>query len=117
RNILVFSKNEQFVYDQLDRLTQEKLNNVVVNEYTYDVRGRMTYNKEVGTYEYNESDYQIEKFKFNAQGQTLMNNRGIHQLKFNAFKQVTEIYLPGHDRINYRFNLFKKRAIAYYGSE
>lgn len=117
RNILVFSKNEQFVYDQLDRLTQEKLNNVVVNEYTYDKRGRMTYNKEVGTYEYNSSDYHIEKFKFNTSGNNLLNNRGFHQLKFNAFKQVTEIYLPGHDRINYGFNLFKKRAVAYFGSE
>src|SRR5690606_16034190 len=58
-----------------------------------------------------------EKFKFNTSGDNLLDNRGFHQLKFNAFKQVTEIYLPEHDRINYDFNLFKKRAVAYYGSE
>lgn len=117
RNLLVFGKNEQFLYDDLDRLVKETVNNVVINEYTYDVRGRMTYNTEVGAYEYGDTNYQISKFKFNQNGQDLKEDRGFHQLKFNAFKQVVEIYLPGHDRINYDFNLFKKRAIAYYGSE
>ena len=117
RNLLVFSKNEQFQYDDLDRLVKETVNNVIVNEYTYDVKGRMTYNTEVGAYEYGDENYHISKFKFNQNGQDLKEDRGFHQLKFNAFKQVVEIYLPGHDRINYDFNLFKKRAIAYYGSE
>lgn len=117
RNLLVFGKNEQFLYDDLDRLVKEIVNNVVINEYTYDVNGRMTYNTEVGAYEYGDTNYQISKFKFNQNGHDLKEDRGFHQLKFNAFKQVVEIYLPDHDRINYDFNLFKKRAIAYYGSE
>ena len=117
RNLVVFGKNEQFQYDELDRLIKETVNNIVVNEYTYDKRGRMTYNTQVGYYDYDEAHYQIKKLGFNANGQDLKNNRGFHQLKFNAFKQVVEIHLPGHDRINYDFNLFKKRSIAYYGSE
>lgn len=117
RNLLVFGKNEQFQYDDLDRLIKEAINNEVINEYTYDVRGRMTYNTQVGTYEYGDTNYHINKFKLNENGQNLLDNRGFHQLKFNAFKQVTEIYLPEHDRINYDFNLFKNRSIAYYGSE
>ena len=117
RNLVTFGKNELFDYDELDRLIKETVNNTVVNEYTYDQRGRMTYNTQVGYYEYNETDYKIKKFGFNANGQDLLTDRGFHQLKFNAFKQVADVYLPGYDRIHYDFNLFKKRSIAYYGSE
>lgn len=109
--------NESFTFDELDRLTEEKENNTIVNHYVYDPKGRMVYNSDIGKYNYNDKNYKINNIEFNEKGSQLIQNRGFHQIKFNSYKQATEIYLEGKDRISYDFNLFKERSIAYYGSE
>jgi len=111
------ASNESFTFDELDRLTSEKENNVILNQYVYDPKGRMVYNSEVGKYTYQDQNYKIKSIEFNSKGNKLLENRGLHQIKFNSYKQSTEIYLKGKDRISYDFNLFKERSIAYYGSE
>ena len=111
------ASNESFTFDELDRLTSEKENNVILNQYVYDPKGRMVYNSEVGKYTYQDQNYKIKSIEFNSKGNQLLENRGLHQIKFNSYKQATEIYLKGKDRISYDFNLFKERSIAYYGSE
>lgn len=111
------ASNESFTFDELDRLTSEKENNVTINQYVYDPKGRMVYNSEIGKYNYNDKNYKIKSIEFNSKGNQLLENRGLHEIKFNSYKQATEIYLKGKDRISYDFNLFKERSIAYYGSE
>jgi len=43
-------------------------------------------------------------------------NRGFAQIEYNAFKNPTEIFLAGKDRISYDYGILKTRAVAYYGS-
>lgn len=109
--------NESFTFDELDRLTEEKENNTIVNSYVYDAKGRMVYNSDVGQYSYTGKNYKIHSIDFNNNGSKLIQDRGFHQIKFNSYKQATEIYLAGKDHISYDFNLFKERSIAYYGNE
>ncbi|MDR2121540.1 MAG: hypothetical protein LBP34_00305, partial [Flavobacteriaceae bacterium] len=115
RNNHNFGKNEAFTYDQLDRLLTERVNNVLLNEYTYDKRGRITYNSNVGAYEYPADSYRLDKLTFNNQGNQLKQNRGFHQITYTMFKTPTEIYLPGKDRIAFEYGILRNRSAMYYG--
>ncbi|MGV0925010.1 RHS repeat-associated core domain-containing protein [Empedobacter tilapiae] len=119
RNIKVFNTNESFEYDALDRLTKENINGVLDKEYVYDEKGRMVYNSDIGKYNYPTNNYKLNSINYNQKGINHLTNRGgnIHQIKFNSYKQATEIYLQGKDRISYDFNPFKSRSIAYFGNE
>jgi RHS repeat-associated protein len=116
RNNLVFNKNESYEYDNLNRLLKETVNGVVDKEYTYDKRGRMTSNSDVGKYNYNEQNYKLQKIDFNQEGVDLKTNRGFVQIQYNAFKSPNEIYLEGKDRITYEHSILKTRSASYYGS-
>jgi len=115
RNNLVFSKNESFTYDNLDRLLTESLNNAVQNQYTYDKQGKMTYNSEVGKYGYVSNSYRLDKITFNTKGAKLKETRGFHEITYNMFKTPKEIYLPNKDRIYFEYGLLKNRSAMYYG--
>ncbi|WP_334124575.1 RHS repeat-associated core domain-containing protein [Empedobacter brevis] len=119
RNIKVFNANESFEYDALDRLTKEKINGVLDKQYVYDEKGRMVYNSEIGKYNYSANNYKLNAINYNQKGINNLADRGgnIHQIKFNSYKQATEIYLKGKDRISFDFNPFKSRSVAYFGSE
>ncbi len=108
---------EDFVHDALKRLTEEKIDGQTVNEYAYDPRGRMTYNTEIGKYQYPEGRYHIDRLHLNNRGEALKNTRGFHTIRYNSYKKATEIHLEGRGRISYAYNLFQGRAVAYYGSE
>ena len=116
RNNLVFNKNETYEYDGLDRLLKERTNGVIAQQYTYDPRGRMTSNTAVGQYNYNEQDYKLQNINFNANGNTLNTTRGFAEVQYNSFKNPTEIFLAGKDRISYDYSILKTRSVAYYGS-
>jgi len=77
----------------------------------------MVYNSDIGKYNYNSNNYQIQDIQFNTNGSKLIQDRGFHEIRFNSYKQATEIYLAGKDRISFDFNPFKSRSIAYFGSE
>ncbi len=116
RNNKNFNKNESFEYDELDRLLKERINGVLQNEYIYDKRGRMTYNSNVGAYNYADNNYQLNKITFNTSGAQLKQNRGFHEVTYNAFKSPTEIYLAGKDRISFEYGILKNRSAMYYGN-
>ncbi len=116
RNNKNFNKNESFEYDELDRLLKERINAVLQNEYTYDKRGRMTYNSNVGAYNYADTNYQLNKITFNTPGTQLKQNRGFHEVSYNSFKSPTEIYLPNKDRISFEYGILKNRSAMYYGN-
>ncbi|MGC4040403.1 MAG: RHS repeat-associated core domain-containing protein [Flavobacterium sp.] len=116
RNNLVFGKSEDYSYDTLNRLLEEKVNGAVVQSYTYDKRGRMTSNTAVGKYNYNEQNYRLESINYNANGSQLNSNRGFVEVQYNSFKNPTEIFLAGKDRISYDYSILKTRSVAYYGS-
>jgi RHS repeat-associated protein len=109
RNNTVFARNETYTYDDLDRLLKETLNGVVQNEYTYDGRGRMTSNTEVGKYNYSEENYRLQNLQFNTKGKTLETQRGFHQFVFNAYKAPVEISLAGKDKLTFEYSLLKTR--------
>ena len=116
RNNLVFMKKESFEYDDLNRLTKELINSVVVQQYTYDKRGRMTSNTEMGKYNYNENNYLLASVNFNLTGKQISNNRGFARIKYNSFKSPYEINLEGKDIVSYDFSIMGTRSVSYYGS-
>lgn len=116
RQNYTFGKNEQFDYDELDRLLNEHLNGALLQQYTYDEKGRMTSNSAVGKYEYNQQNYQLDKIQYNEAGTVLDSNRGFAQVSYNSFKQPVEIVLDGKDRVSYEYSILKSRSASYYGS-
>jgi RHS repeat-associated protein len=116
RDNLTFSKNETYVYDDLDRLLEEAVNGVITQEYTFDKRGRMTSNTAVGKYNYNEQNYKLQSINFNENGANVNTTRGFAEIQYNSFKNPIEIFLPGKDRISYDYSILKTRSAAYYGS-
>jgi RHS repeat-associated protein len=116
RNNHVFGKNEEYQYDDLKRLLEEKTNGVIQQTYTYDKRGRMTSNTDVGKYNYNDQNYQLQSVNYNTNGNQLNTNRGFAQVQYNAFKNPNEIFLPTKDRISFDFSILETRSVSYYGS-
>lgn len=109
RNNATFSKNESFTYDKLNRLLTETVNNFLVNEYTFDKRGRITSNTELGKYNYNESDYKLQNIAFNTNGQNVNTQRGFADVKYNAFKSPLQITLAGKENLSFEYNILKTR--------
>ncbi|WP_445721381.1 RHS repeat-associated core domain-containing protein [Flavobacterium sp.] len=116
RNNLTFGKDETYVYDALDRLLSETVNGIINKEYTYDQRGRMTSNTDIGKYNFNEQNYKLQSINFNTNGSNLNINRGFAQISYNSFKNPLEIHLANKDRISYDYSILKTRSTSYYGS-
>ncbi|MGG5209254.1 RHS repeat-associated core domain-containing protein [Chryseobacterium sp. MIQD13] len=104
-----FNKKEDFTYDKLNRLLSEAVNGVVTNQYTYDKRGRITSNTELGKYNYNETDYKLKGIDFNANGQNVSTNRGFAAITYNAFKSPLTIKLAGKEDLTFEYNILKTR--------
>ena len=104
-----FGKKEDFTYDKLNRLLTEAVNGVLTNEYTYDKRGRITSNTELGKYNYNESDYKLQSIDFNTNGQTVNTQRGFAGITYNAFKSPLRIQLAGKEDLSFEYNTLKTR--------
>jgi len=109
RHNFTFSKEEKFTYDVLNRLLSETVNNILTNEYTYDKRGRITSNTELGKYKYNENDYKLQSIEFNTNGQNVNTQRGFAQVTYNAFKSPLQITLAGKENLSFEYNILKTR--------
>ncbi|MCX8532158.1 RHS repeat-associated core domain-containing protein [Chryseobacterium luquanense] len=104
-----FGKKEDFTYDKLNRLLSEAVNGTLTNEYSYDKRGRITSNTELGNYNYNETDYKLQGINFNTNGQSLSSQRGFATITYNAFKSPNTIVLAGKDNLSFEYNLLESR--------
>ncbi|SDF50744.1 RHS repeat-associated core domain-containing protein [Epilithonimonas hungarica] len=109
RNNRTFNKSEEYNYDKLNRLLTETLNGTLVNEYTYDPRGRMTSNSELGKYNYNTGDYKLQNIAFNTNGHSVNTQRGFASTTYNAFKSPLNITLAGKENLNFEYNILKSR--------
>jgi len=116
----VFAHNEQFSYDNLDRLLKS---DVLVNgqitqsqSQTYDQQGRTTTKSDLGTFTYN--GYQHTGVKdIIPTAISYYESRPTQQITYNAFKSPTEIYEAGKDRISYFYNAGQDRSTMFYGGE
>ena len=109
RDNKTFGKKETFTFDKLTRLLTESVNGTLINEYTYDKRGRMTSNTELGKYNYNETDYKLQNLAFNTNGQNVNTQRGFAKISYNAFKSPLQITLAGKDDLQFEYNILKTR--------
>src|SRR5690606_19214977 len=112
----LFSWNETFTYDNLDRLTafNDPDGN---NSQTYDTKGRITVNSQVGTYVYTGSSYRQTELNVITAAQPHYYDRPLQQISYNAFKSPVEIIEQGHERISFQYNASMGRAHMYYGGD
>lgn len=109
RNFATFNKNETFTYDKLNRLLTESLNGTLQNQYTYDQRGRMTSNSELGRYNYHNGNYKLQNINFNEKGTRINQERGFAEISYNAFKAPIVIKQNGKDELHFEYNILKTR--------
>ncbi|MGS2741650.1 RHS repeat-associated core domain-containing protein [Sinomicrobium sp. M5D2P17] len=125
RSNSMFSWNETFQYDNLDRLTHFNDNNGN-NSQTYDGRGRITKNSAIGNYAYAGVSYQNTKITIDEEALIPGSTEAARQyyqdhpeqkISYNAFKSPVEINEQGKERINFQYNASMGRAHMYYGGE
>ncbi|RRN77243.1 sugar-binding protein, partial [Pseudoxanthomonas sp. SGD-10] len=115
RSNSAFSWNETFTYDNLDRLTAFNDNNGN-NSHSYDSRGRITQNSQLGDYYYSGSSYQQQELNNpTPAAETWYTDRSLQQITYNAFKSPVEINEDGKEIISFRYNAAMQRAHMYYG--
>ncbi|WP_460692271.1 FG-GAP-like repeat-containing protein [Mucilaginibacter puniceus] len=112
--------SESFTYDTQDRLTQYDENSTTTNHtQSYDARGRITNNGQVGNYTYSGTSYQqsgltnLTAFaKYHYQPSQ---KRQLQQIAYNAFKAPVTINEEGRERIDFEYNGAEQRSHMYYG--
>ncbi len=108
--------NENFSYDNLDRLTQ--ITGAINHTKDYDGRGRITDNSFVGSYNYdNASTYRLDNITLNNQGDLYYQQHSLQQITYNAYKKPVDIYEEGKGRVSFEYGPMKNRTVAYYGGE
>jgi RHS repeat-associated protein len=105
----LFNKKEDFTFDKLNRLLTEAVNNVLINQYTYDQRGRITSNTELGVYKYNETNYKLKGIDLNTNGQLVKSERGFANITYNVYQNPIKIIIAGKDNLAFEYNIFKTR--------
>jgi len=99
-NSLKIDRTETFTYDALNRLTNENTSDIVITaasnslNYTYDNRGRMTSNDQLGVYNFNNSDYKLENVQLNTNGFDINKNRGFATATYNELRYTETLTLP-----------------------
>lgn len=109
RHNKTFDVNEEFTYDKLNRLLSEIVDGIISKEYTYDFRGRITSNTDLGKYNYNNTDYKLQGIDYNDNGASVNANRGFAQITYNAFRSPNSISLQGKDNLSFEYNILQTR--------
>jgi len=117
RSNSLFSRNETFKYDNLDRLT-EYTNGLGIQEtQVYDDKGRITQNS-VGTYQYDGTKtYQNKAILPTPEATAYYTTRASQTVTYNVFKSPVEIAETGVDKISFTYNDGNDRSSMFYGGE
>ncbi|UZD37493.1 polymorphic toxin type 23 domain-containing protein [Capnocytophaga ochracea] len=105
---------ETFGYDAQQRLTSWK-GAGAEGAQTYDLRGRIEQNNQLGRYEYAGSNYRQQKLITNEAGETYLEKYPLPVIRYNAFKAPEQIYVKDKERISFEYDAFESRATMYYG--
>ncbi len=114
RSNSLFSWNETFVYDDLDRLESYSDNNGASSQ-EYDGKGRIGTISELGTFSYASNSFQPSGVDFNKAGEANYEKYTRQQVTYNAFKSPTEIKEEGREHISFQYNANGDRANTFYG--
>jgi RHS repeat-associated protein len=112
-----FNWQENFGYDNLDRLTT--ITGSIVKTMAYDSRGRIDSNTDLGDYSYANTakKFQLTEIDPNALGETYFQAHPTQQITYNAFKKPVTIHEAGHGRVDFEYGPMMNRSTAYYGGE
>lgn len=110
----LFAWNESFTYDSMDRLLSFTDNNGA-RSHTYDSKGRIDQNSQLGQYKYSATNFQQTELSLNATGEASYNNYTAQNITYNSFKSPVEIYETGKDRISFQYNAGQGRATMFWG--
>jgi RHS repeat-associated protein len=110
----MFAWNETFTYDSQNRLLNFNDNNGA-KSHTYDTKGRIDVNSQIGQYKYSTTNFQQTELALNPTGQTYYNNYTAQNITYNSFKSPVEINENGKDRVNFQYNAAMGRATMFYG--
>lgn len=112
-----FNWQENFGYDNLDRLTT--ISGHTTRTMAYDARGRITSNSALGSYAYTDTNkkYRLTQIDPNTAGGTYYQQRPTQQISYNAFKKPVEIRQTDHGRASFEYGPMMNRSTAYYGGE
>ena len=116
RNNVGFNHQENFGYDLQDRLTT--IGGAVTKTMSYDTRGRITNNTELGDYVYdNTSKYRLKEITPNTAGETYFQAHPTQQISYNAFKKPIDIDETGDGKVSFEYGPMMNRSHAYYGGD
>ena len=116
RQYSFWGKQEDFSYDNLDRLTAWGDANTPPQTHSYDERGRITENSLLGTYKYPAKGYDQEKLVLNSTGETFYKEAPMPVIRYNMLKSPEQIYIKDKERITYLYNALGSRAHSFYGN-
>ena len=116
RQYSFWGKQEDFSYDNLDRLTAWGDANTPPQTHSYDERGRITENSSLGTYKYPSKGYDQEKLQLNDAGEAFYKEAPMPAIRYNMLKSPEQIYVKDKERITYLYNAFGSRAHSFYGN-
>ena len=109
------SIKETFGYDTQQRLISWK-GAGAEGVQTYDPRGRIEQNSQLGSYEYQGTNYQHQKLITNETGDTHLEKYPFPAIRYNVFKAPDQIYVKDKERISFEYDAFESRAAMYYGN-
>jgi RHS repeat-associated protein len=112
----LFSWNESFTYDALDRLTSFKNTAGSTETQSYDDRGRITQNA-VGTYNYTNTSkaYQNTSITLTTAALPHYQTNTEQNISYNTFKSPYQIEELGKDKISFTYNDNNSRSTMFYG--
>ncbi len=113
--------NENFTYDDLNRLINYTNATGVNESQTYDDSGRIKTNKN-GVYNYTNLNkpYVNTSINVNPESKAYFINNALQQINYNAFKSPSSIYQESNlgnvkERIDFLYNKDQNRSTMFYG--
>jgi RHS repeat-associated protein len=105
---------ENFTYDHLDRLTS--ISGAVNRTQSYDRRGRIASNSEIGSYNYDPSNvYRLQGIDLNTKGDLHYQNQPLQKIRYNSYKKPISISVKDKAKVDFDYGILQNRSHAYFG--